>query len=339
MVGNGKHSVYENIKKRDGNYRQLIENYKATIRNLGQCGIDIVCWNFLPVLDWLRTDLNLVFRDGSITSKFETHVLAAFDIFILKRRDAEKDYTENQIDRAKQYFETLDDGQRKKLTDTVLFGLPGSWEAYTLDQFNSALDEYHEIGDKELRENLYSFIKEIVPAAEEAGVLMAIHPDDPPWPLLGLPRVVSNKKDVEQILCAMDSPSNGLTICTGSFGASVKNDLIDMAKTFAQKINFIHLRNVTRNPDGDFFEENHLDGDVDLYGVMKILVLEQNRRVKEGRKDARMPFRPDHGHLMLPDMNKKRIYPGYSLFGRMRALAELRGLEVGIRKSLGGVAE
>ena len=326
--------VHENIKKREGNYRRLIENYKDTIKNLGRYGIDIVCYNFMPVLDWLRTDLNVVFRDGSITTKFESKALAAFDIFILKRDDAERDYSERQIALSEQYFESLNEYQRKNLIDTILFGLPGSLQAYTLDEFRSALSGYKEIGDKELRDNLNYFIKEIVPAAEEAGALLAIHPDDPPWPLLGLPRVVSDKEDIRQILGAVDSPSNGLTLCTGSFGAGMKNDLVDMAKSFARRISFIHLRNLKRNSDGDFLEENHLDGDIDLYGVMKALILEQNRRVGEGREDKRMPFRPDHGHLMLPDQEKKGIYPGYSLFGRMKGLAELRGLEMGIRRSL-----
>ncbi|MDZ7288794.1 MAG: mannonate dehydratase [candidate division KSB1 bacterium] len=327
--------VHEDIKKREGNYRQYLENYKASIRNLGQCGIDTVCYNFMPVLDWSRTDLEVVFKDGSITTKFEAKVFAAFDLFILKRPGAEKNYHEDQIQQAEQYFATLDENQRQKLIQTILLGFPGSWESYTLEKLLSALRDYEGIGDTELRENLYIFLREIIPVAEEAGVLMAIHPDDPPWPLLGLPRVVSHKPDIERILKVNDSPSNGLTLCTGSLGASAKNDLVDMAESFAPRINFVHLRNVTRNQDGDFIEDNHLDGDVDMYGVMKALIIEQKRRVEEGRKDTRMPFRPDHGHLMLPDQHRQGIYPGYSLFGRMRGLAELRGLELGIRRSLG----
>ena len=327
--------VHEDIKKRKGDYRLYIENYKESIRNLGKCDIDIVCYNFMPVLDWSRTDLQVVFKDGSLTTKFEAKVMAAFDVFILKRPNAEKNYSEDQIKLAKQYFENLDEAQKEKLIDTVLLGFPGSGEAYTLEGLKSAIGEYDEIDDNELHENLYHFIKEIIPAAEESGVLMGIHPDDPPWPLLGLPRVVSNKQDVKQILNVVDSPFNGITLCTGSFGASYKNDLVDMANSFANRINFIHLRNVTSDKDNDFIEDNHLDGDVDMFGVMKALVIEQRRRLDEGRKDFRMPFRPDHGHLMIPDMNKKNVYPGYSLFGRMRGLAELRGLELGIRRSLG----
>jgi mannonate dehydratase len=327
--------AHEDIKKRQGNYRKFIENYKESIRNLGKCGIDIICYNFMPVLDWSRTDLEVVFKDGSITTKFEANVFAAFDLFILARPGAENDYREEQIHHARRYYENLSASQKERLIQTVLLGFPGSGEAYTLEELKAALGEYRKIGDTGLRENLYSFIKEIVPVAEESGVLMAIHPDDPPWPLLGLPRVVSNKQDVEKILNVLNSPSNGITLCTGSFGAGYKNDLVDIAVSLAERISFIHLRNVVRNQNGDFMEDNHLDGDIDIYGVMKALLIEQQRRTIEGRVDRRMPFRPDHGHLMLADQQRPKVYPGYSLFGRMRALAELRGLELGIRRSLG----
>ena len=326
--------VHENIKKRKKNYQQLIEHYKESIRNLGTCGIDTVCYNFMPVLDWSRTDLRVEYKDGSITTKFEANVFAAFDLFIVKRPGAEKNYSIDQIKKAEQYYRSMNEEQKKQLVQTILLGLPGSLEAYTLDEFRNALHEYDEIGEKELRENLLFFIQEIIPVAEAAGVLMAIHPDDPPFSLLGLPRVVSNKLDVEQILNTADSPSNGLTLCTGSFGAGYKNDLVDIAETFAGRVNFVHLRNVIRNENGDFLEDNHLDGDIDIYNVMRTLLIEQNRRAREGRKDRRMPIRPDHGHLMIPDKNREGIYPGYSLFGRMRGLAELRGLELGIIRSL-----
>lgn len=327
--------VHETIKKRAGNYSHLIENYKASLRNLGQCGIDTVCYNFMPVLDWSRTALDVKFKDGSITTKFDAKVFAAFDMFILKRPGATKDYSDQQYRLAKEYHESLDERGKEKLLQAVLLGFPGSKEAYTLEQFKSALAEYDDVGDRGLRESLHGFLREIVPVAEESGVLMALHPDDPPWPLLGLPRVVSNTRDVEQVLAVIDSPSNGITLCTGSFGAGIQNDLVDMAERFAKRVNFIHLRNVTRNEAGDFLEDNHLDGDVDMYGVMKALIVEQKRRAVEGRKDCRMPMRPDHGHLMLADQHKSNIYPGYSLFGRMRGLAELRGMELGIRRSLG----
>jgi mannonate dehydratase len=326
--------VHENIKKRNDNFRQLINNYKESIRNLGKCGINNVCYNFMPVLDWSRTNLKVIFKDNSVTTRFEAKALAAFDLFLLKRPGAEKNYNEFQIHSAEQYFKSLNSSQKEKLTATILLGLPGSLETYTLEQFKSAIKEYDEIGDADLRYNLYSFIKEVTPAAEESGVLLGIHPDDPPWSLFGLPRIVSNKKDLEQIIDVIDSPSNGLTVCTGSLGVGYKNDLVDIVHSVAKRINFIHLRNVSRNSDGDFMEENHLEGDIDIYGVMKALIIEQKRRKDEGRKDYSIPMRPDHGHLMLPDQNKEGIYPGYSLFGRMRGLSELRGLEMGIELSL-----
>jgi mannonate dehydratase len=326
--------VHENIKKRKADYRILIKNYIETIRNLGKCGIDIICYNFMPVLDWSRTELRVQRKDGSISTKFEATVFAAFDVFLLKRANAEKDYSTEQIAQAEAYYKSLDAKTKTKLIETILLGLPGSLEAYTLDEFKSALHEYDSIGDAELGDNLSCFLKEIIPAAEDSGVFMVIHPDDPPWSLLGLPRIVSRKTDFERILQVIDSPANGLTLCTGSLGAGIGNDLVDIAESFAERINFIHFRNVSRNEAGDFFEEDHLAGDIDIYGVMKALLLEQKRRIAEGRKDNRMPFRPDHGHLMLPDQHKEGIYPGYSLFGRMRGLAELRGLELGIRRSL-----
>ncbi len=327
--------VHEDIKKRSGNYLKYIENYTDSLRNIGTAGIDIVCYNFMPVLDWSRTDLTVIYKDGSITTKFETRAFAAFDLFILKRPSAENTYTAAQKKTAKEYFDGLNDVQKKNLTETVLLGLPGSLEAMTLEQFRAALKQYETIDHDTLQENLRLFLKAVVPAAETADVYLAVHADDPPWSLLGLPRVVSTSEDVEHILNTVDSPHNGLTLCTGSFGAGAGNDLVAMARRFAPRISFMHFRNVWRNADGDFLEENHLDGDIDLYGVLKELVLEQKRRIENGRKDSRMPFRPDHGHLMLPDMDRKGIYPGYSLFGRMRGLAEVRGLELGVRRGLG----
>ncbi|MEJ2506216.1 MAG: mannonate dehydratase [Ignavibacteriaceae bacterium] len=327
--------VHEDIKKQKGKFQKYLDNYKVSINNLSKSGVDTVCYNFMPVLDWSRTNLRVIFKDGAITTQFESKVFAAFDLFMLQRKNAEKDYSTKKIEDAKKYYEKMSNGEKDELKQTILYGLPGSLEAYTLDEFRSALTEYNEIGDKELRDNLYYFIKEIIPVAEEAGVLMGIHPDDPPWSLLGLPRIVGTKQDIQQIINVVDSPSNGITFCTGSFGAGYKNDLVDMAKTFSNRINFLHLRNLTRNANGDFTEAYHLDGDIDLYGVIKTLLLEQQKRINEGRKDSRMPMRPDHGHLMIPEQSKQGIYPGYSLFGRMRGLAELRGMELGILRSLG----
>jgi mannonate dehydratase len=326
--------VHENIKKRKANYEQLIENYKVSLKNLAECGLDIICYNFMPVLDWSRTDLKVVFRDGSITSKFESRKFAAFDLFILKRAKAFNDYSEEQVADAIEFFNSLKLEEIQNLRETVLLGLPGSLEALTIEQFRNALKEYDDIDEEKLRDNLHQFIKAVAPVAEELGVYLVIHADDPPWGLLGLPRVVKNKSDVQGILNAYDSPNNGLTLCTGSFGADIKNDLVEITELFAHRINFIHLRNLSRNEQGDFLEENHLDGDIDMFGVMKALIIEQKKRTEQGRKDNRFPLRPDHGHLMIPDMNREGIYPGYSLFGRMRGLSELRGVELGIRRSL-----
>jgi mannonate dehydratase len=253
----------------------------------------------------------------------------------LKRKDAEKDYSDDEIKEANKYHSMMTSDQRENLLQTILLGFPGSLETYSLERFKSELAKYNSVGADELRQNLHSFIKEIMPVAEESGVLMGIHPDDPPFPLFGLPRVVSKKNDFEQILNVNDSPSNGITYCPGSLAALPENDVVDLAETFARRVNFIHLRNVKKDGHGGFVEDNHLDGDVDMYGVMRPLVIEQNRRIEKGLKGSRLPLRPDHGHLMLPDMGRKGIYPGYSLFGRMRGLAELRGLELGIRRSLG----
>lgn len=327
--------VHEDIKKRSGNGRHYVDNYRESLRNLGTCGIDTVCYNFMPVLDWSRTNLRVEYSDGSITTKFEANVFAAFDLFILKRKNAESDYSPDRLGKARRYYDQLSEEQKRELTRTVLLGLPGSLEAYTLEQLREAIAQYVDVGDAGLRANLYTFVREMVPVAEASGVRMAIHPDDPPWSLLGLPRIVANEDDVAKVLAVHDSPANGLTLCTGSLGAGYANDLAHMAARFAPRINFIHLRNVSRNAEGDFLEEDHLAGDIDMYGVMKALVSEQKRREDERRPDRRMPFRPDHGHLMTPDMQREGIYPGYSLFGRMRGLAELRGLELGIRRSLG----
>ena len=327
--------VHEEIKKRTGRYRQWIENYGESIRNLGKCGVGTICYNFMPVLDWSRTDLRVRFRDGSITTEFDASAFAAFDMFLLRRTGAEEGYSREQVSRAREMHDAMTQREKDRLVETVLLGLPGSLEAFSLEGLRSALNGYRDVGDADLRRNLYDFIKEIIPVAEESGILMGIHPDDPPRTLLGLPRVVSNESDLRRILEAVDSSANGLTFCTGSLGAGMQNDVPAMAEKFAARINFIHLRNVARNSEGDFLEENHLEGDVDMYAVMRTLLGEQKRRAEAGRKDNRMPMRPDHGHLMIPDESRKGIYPGYSLFGRMRALAELRGLELGITRSLG----
>ncbi len=326
--------VHEGIKKGANQCPALIENYRQSLKNLSRCGIRTVCYNFMPVLDWSRTGLGVKTRDGAITTKFESRALAAFDLFILKRSEAEKDYSSAIIEDAESLFENMSETEKTELTNTILLGLPGSMETLTFDEFREAVLEYNGLGEQRVRANLYHFIQEIMPVAEESGVLMAIHPDDPPWNLLGLPRVAGTKQDMEAILAAYDSPSNGITFCAGSFGAGYSNDLADMVKAFGPRINFVHLRSLERDREGNFQETWHLEGDIDLYEIMKELIKEQWRRKTSGRKDFNIPMRPDHGQLMLYEIGKEGIYPGYSLLGRMRGLAELRGLELGISRSL-----
>lgn len=327
--------VHEDIKKRSGNYRQYIDNYKQSLINLGKAGIDTVCYNFMPVLDWTRTDLDYALPDGSTALRFDATEFAAFEIYILKRPNAEANYTEPQLAKASEWFAKASQAQKDKLIRNIIAGLPGSEESFTVEEFAQVLKTYDEVGDKELRNNLYDFLREITPVAEEAGINLAIHPDDPPFPILGLPRVVSTEADAQQILQAYESPSNGLCFCTGSYGVRPDNDLVGMVERMGNRINFVHLRATKRDIEGNFHEADHLDGDVDMYGVMRALVLEQKSRIESGRKDYRLPFRPDHGHRMLDDLNpEKRTNPGYTAIGRLRGLAELRGLELGILRGL-----
>lgn len=325
--------VHEDIKTQTGNYLQYIKNYKKSIENLADCGIKIVCYNFMPIMDWTRTDLDYILDNGAKTIRFQKSAFAAFDLFILKRKNAEKDYSSVEISLAKDYFEKSSEGEIEILTQALIANLPGTDKVYTMDQFQLELDKYKNINEAKLKEHLFHFLKEIIPVAENCGVKMCIHPDDPPFSLLGLPRIVSTEKDIEELLNAIDSPSNGLTYCTGSLGVREDNDLPQIFNRFADKVHFIHLRSTLRNELGNFHEATHLGGDVDMYAVIQQIILEQERRKKEGREDFNIPMRPDHGHQMMGDL-EKHFYPGYSCIGRMKGLAELTGLEFGIEKSM-----
>ena len=325
--------VHEDIKTRSGNYKMYIENYKTTLLNLGKCGIDIVCYNFMPVLDWTRTDLNYELEDGSRALRFQSSAFAAFELLLLKRPGAEADYDDNQKILAKEYLKKTTFKNQEKLIRNIIAGLPGAEEGYTLAEFNRILSTYKNIDSKKLKENLFYFLIQIIPYAEKSGILMSIHPDDPPYPILGLPRIVSTEQDIIDIYNAVDSNNNGLTFCSGSFGVRHDNDLVGMVERLGDRIHFVHLRSTKRDNKGNFYEANHLEGDVDMYGVLKALLKEQKIRKLNGRIDTRMPMRPDHGHQMLDDL-QKTSNPGYSGIGRLKGLAELRGLKFGLLKSV-----
>lgn len=324
--------VHEDIKKRTGDFERYIANYRQSLLNVGKCGIRIVCYNFMPVLDWTRTDLDYQLPDGSTALRFDMTAFAAFDSYILKRPHAEDSYPDHILQKAEAYFEQMTAEERQQLTKNIIAGLPGAEEGYTTDEFLKVLASYNGIDAATLKSNLFYFLAEITGAAEQAGVLLCIHPDDPPYPILGLPRVVSTEQDIADIYRAVNSPNNGLTFCTGSLGVKADNDLPGMVKRLGDRIHFIHLRSTKRDDEGNFYEADHLDGDVDMYAVMKALLGEQQKRVNAGCTDISMPFRPDHGHKMLDDLRKK-TNPGYSGIGRLRGLAELRGLELGIKRS------
>ncbi len=326
-------NIHDDIKTKSGNYKLYIENYKQTIINLASCGIHTICYNFMPVLDWTRTNLALKLQDGSEALYFEFSALAAFDCFILKREHAENDYNPTILSKAKTYFESLTNDQKEKLKNTILAGLPGTKDVLTIEQFNQAKAKFDGLSREDLQSNYIYFLEQVIPTAEEHGVNLCVHPDDPPFSVLGIPRITSTLEDFKMIFDAVPSRNNGLTFCTGALGARRDNNLEKIFSTFSDRVHFIHLRSTKSDEEGNFFEADHLDGDVNMYNIVKLILEEEKRRKNLGYKDAIIPFRPDHGHQMLDDLGKD-THPGYAAIGRLRGLAEIRGLELGIKSAL-----
>ena len=326
--------VHERVKLGEGNLSTIFDNYRSSMRNLAACGIKIICYNFMPIVDWTRTELSRQLPGGGRALRFDIHMFAAFDCLMLKRRGADADYSEEVNARARDWFERSSQSDRDRLLSTIMTGLPGAFDRYDVEVLQRMIDRYRGITPDVLHENLARFLREVVPVAEECGIRLAIHPDDPPRPLMGLPRIVSTAEDIERILAAVESSSNGLTFCTGSLGAGASNDVSAMARRFADRTHFVHLRNVRKEADGSFEEAEHLAGDTDMFAVVEAFLREQARRRDAGDPIWRLPFRPDHGHELLDDVGK-RSFPGYSAIGRLKGLAELRGLMTGIGRARG----
>jgi len=326
-------NVHESFKTASPDREQYAEKYIESLTNLSKAGIKTVCYNFMPVLDWTRTDIDYRLPNGASALRFHASAMAAFDLYILEREGAYKEFTPDQQQKAKVYLDGLTAEQRKQLTTNVMAGLPGTKDVLTLDQFKGHLEKYKGVDAAQLKQNLAWFLQAIIPDAEKLGIRMCIHPDDPPFPILGLPRVVSTENDLLDVVNAAPSVSNGLTFCTGSLGARGDNDLPAMIGRLGKHIHFLHLRNVQRENDGSFYEADHLGGSTNMYAVMKAVLQEQKNRVDSGREDIAIPMRPDHGHKLLDDFNYD-TFPGYSAIGRLKGLAELRGLEMGIKNAL-----
>lgn len=326
-------NIHESIKTGSSQRDEYIDKYITSIKNLGSCGLNTICYNFMPVLDWTRTDLNFKLSNNASALRYHSLAVIAFDLYILEREAAFKEFSSAQQNAAKVYLDGLTALEKEYLINTILAGLPGTEEVYTVTEFREELQKYANTDAVALRSNLTYFLKAIMPYAERAGVKMCIHPDDPPFPILGLPRVVSTEEDLKLIVDSCPSPNNGLTFCSGSLGARADNDLPGIIERLGEHIHFLHLRNVKREPDGSFYEDDHLAGSTNMFAVMKCVILEQEKRLHGDRLDVSIPIRPDHGHKILDDLNYN-TYPGYSAIGRLKGLAELRGLEMGIKGML-----
>lgn len=321
--------VHESIKLCQGDLDLLFDNYRESLRNLARCGVMTVCYNFMPVLDWTRTELAYPLPGGGTALRFNAHEFAAFDCFMLERPGAEADHPANVLARARSWFDNASEGDKRKLHANIMAGLPGAFNRYDIPGLRQMLDIYRDISPQRLRENLARFLREVIPTAEEVGIRMAIHPDDPPRPLMGLPRIVSTEDDLAFITAAVDLPANGITLCSGSLGARPGNDVPVLARRFASQIHFAHLRNVAKEPDGSFMEADHLGGDTDMVALVRVLLEEQKRRRDAGDPRWRIPMRPDHGHELLDDIGKP-THPGYPAIGRLKGLAELRGVMLAV---------
>lgn len=322
--------IHNSIKLRSGPYRQFIDAWKTSLRAIGKAGVKTVCYNFMPVVDWTRTDLRWRLPSTAYALRYDAIDFAAYDLFILRRKNAEADLPAERIASAQARFNSMPEERRTDLEQTIIAGLPGAEASYNRETIRTLLTEYEELAPADLRANLIAFLKEVVPVAEEADIRLAIHPDDPPWSLFSLPRVVSTRDDARAILDGCDTAANGLTFCVGSYGARGDNDLLAIVREFAARIHFVHLRQVTREQDGSFHEAAHLEGTSDMVGVIRSLLEEEKNRREEGREDHEIPMRPDHGHLLADDIDKK-VNPGYSLIGRLKGLAELRGVVYGLK--------